>query len=161
MYALVRILKPRVVVETGVDKGLGSCVICAALRRNKMEGADGQYFGTDINPKAGFLLDGDYSLFGEILYGDSIETLERFESQIDVFVNDSDHSAEYERREYEVVWLTKCRLTELLLVTMSDITTKLWEFCRKEGWSFSYIAEEPRDFWFEGGGVGVAQRKSS
>ena len=30
-YALVRALKPRTVVETGADKGLGSCVL-AALR---------------------------------------------------------------------------------------------------------------------------------
>ena len=34
-YALARALKPRVVIETGVDKGLGACVLCAALKRNE------------------------------------------------------------------------------------------------------------------------------
>ena len=33
-YALVRATKPRVVVETGVDRGLGTAVIAAALMRN-------------------------------------------------------------------------------------------------------------------------------
>ena len=31
-YALVRALKPRTVVETGVDKGLGSCVLAACAK---------------------------------------------------------------------------------------------------------------------------------
>ena len=30
-YIAVRVIKPRIVVETGVDKGLGSCVIASAL----------------------------------------------------------------------------------------------------------------------------------
>ena len=42
-YALVRALKPRTVVETGVDKGLGSCVLAAALLRNRSEGYPGFY----------------------------------------------------------------------------------------------------------------------
>src|SRR5438045_1183570 len=37
-YAMIRAAKPRVVVETGVDKGLGSVVIAAALMRNSAEG---------------------------------------------------------------------------------------------------------------------------
>lgn len=41
-YALVRACRPRVVVETGVDKGLGTCVIAAALRRNAEEGSAGR-----------------------------------------------------------------------------------------------------------------------
>ena len=33
-YALIRAVKPSHVVETGTDKGLGSCVIAAALLAN-------------------------------------------------------------------------------------------------------------------------------
>jgi hypothetical protein len=54
-YAFVRALKPKVVVETGVDKGLGACVLTAALIRNREEGYEGRYYGTDINPAAGYL----------------------------------------------------------------------------------------------------------
>jgi hypothetical protein len=37
-YALARALKPSVVVETGVEKGLEALVLCAALLRNAQEG---------------------------------------------------------------------------------------------------------------------------
>ena len=88
-YALVRALKPRTVVETGVDKGLGSCVLASALLRNHAEGHPGRYVGTDINPQAGWLFQGPYREVGEILYGDSIESLQRLERPIDLFI-DSD-----------------------------------------------------------------------
>ena len=52
-YAVVRALKPKLVIETGVDKGLGSVLLCAALARNAEEGHEGRYLGTDINPRAG------------------------------------------------------------------------------------------------------------
>src|SRR5207247_2252213 len=47
-YAFVRAMKPSIVVETGIDKGLGSCVIAAALIKNIEEGYSGYYYGTDI-----------------------------------------------------------------------------------------------------------------
>ena len=102
-YAVTRILKPAVVVETGIDKGLGACVLCAALLRNRDEGRPGRYFGTDINPRAGYLLTGRYAETGTLLYGDSIASLERLDERIDLFINDSDHSEDYEAREYDVV----------------------------------------------------------
>src|SRR5688572_13495170 len=102
-YALIRILKPRVVVETGVDKGLGACVIAAALMRNTSEGHVGKYIGTDINPRKGYLLSGEYARHGQILYGDSVESLRALTDTIDLFINDSDHSAQYEAREYETI----------------------------------------------------------
>ena len=40
-YALVRSMKPKKVVETGTDKGLGACVIAAALKKNDEEGYRG------------------------------------------------------------------------------------------------------------------------
>src|SRR3546814_678222 len=100
-YAVVRATKPRVVVETGVDKGLGAMVLCAALLRNAEEDRPGRYFGTDINPHAGYLLQPPYDSVGEILYGDSLASLASFADSIDLFINDSDHSRDYERREYE------------------------------------------------------------
>ena len=98
-YTVVRATKPEVVVETGVDQGMGAVVLCAALKRNAVEGHTGRYFGTDINPVAGYFLSGEYARFGKILYGDSLKSLEAMD-KIDVFINDSDHSAEYEQAEY-------------------------------------------------------------
>ncbi len=77
-YAFVRATKPKLVIETGVDKGLGSVLLCAALLRNKAEGHEGYYYGTDINPEGGFLLAGKWAQAGQILYGDSIESLRSY-----------------------------------------------------------------------------------
>src|SRR5436190_16049978 len=55
-YALIRATKPRVVVETGVDRGLGTAVIAAALRRNNNEGAAGMLYATDIVSTCGYLM---------------------------------------------------------------------------------------------------------
>jgi hypothetical protein len=82
-------LKPGLVVETGVDKGLGSVVLASALRRNRAEGFPGEYLGNDINPHAGFLLQETYALGGCIAIGDSIEMLKKLEANIDLFINDS------------------------------------------------------------------------
>ena len=57
-------MKPKVVVETGVDHGIGSCILCAALLRNTKEGEGGRYYGTEIRTEAGRLLSGIYAEIG-------------------------------------------------------------------------------------------------
>jgi hypothetical protein len=49
-----------------------------------------------LNPQAGYLLAASYIEWGEILYGDSITSLRALQRDIDLFINDSDHSAEYD-----------------------------------------------------------------
>jgi predicted O-methyltransferase YrrM len=154
-YAFVRALRPTVVVETGVDKGLGSCVLAAAILRNRAEGFPGKYYGTDINPRAGFLLSGPYKEVGEILYGDSIESLRTMTEPIDLFINDSDHSAEYEGREYDVVE-SKLAPGAVALGDNAHVTDKLLEFARRTNRRFLFFGEDTGSFWFPGCGIGVA-----
>lgn len=154
-YALARILKPNIIVETGVDKGLGACVLTAALKRNAEEGYQGRYYGTDINPNAGYLLTGIYSDFGEILYGDSITSLSKFNQPIDLFINDSDHSAEYEAREYKTI---QNKLTEnaIILGDNSHCTDKLLEFSLETSRHFIFFQEKPSKHWYPGAGIGIS-----
>jgi hypothetical protein len=70
--------------------------LCAALLRNATEEFSGKYYGTDLNPTAGYFLKGRYADVGPILFGDSITSLANFGGEIDLFINDSDHSADYE-----------------------------------------------------------------
>jgi Methyltransferase domain len=157
-YALVRILKPKVIIETGVDKGLGSVVLCAALARNAADGAPGYYYGTDINPKAGYLLKDQYAQYGKILYGDSIESLAAFGDKIDLFINDSDHSATYEADEYRVV-ADKLASNALIVGDNCEVTNALCDFAEKSGRTFAFWREEPQKHWFSGGGIGLAYKK--
>jgi hypothetical protein len=158
-YAFVRILKPHVVVETGVDKGLGSVTLCSALMRNAAEGFPGRYFGTDKDPDAGFLLTEPYSSVGEILYGDSIQSLQSI-PEIDVFINDSDHSADYERREYEVV-APKLGAHGLILGDNSHCTDVLARFSAEHGRQFIFFREQPKDHWYPGAGIGISFMRST
>jgi predicted O-methyltransferase YrrM len=157
-YAFARALKPKVIVETGVDKGLGACVLTAALKRNKEEGYEGWYYGTDINPEAGHLLSGDYANCGSIFYGDSIKSLNKLDSVIDLFVNDSDHSAAYEAEEYKTIE-NKLSKDAIILGDNAHCTDKLLEFSLRTNRRFIFFQERPRDHWYPGAGIGISFRR--
>ena len=153
-YAIARATKPKVIIETGVDKGLGCVLMCAALKRNAQEGAPGRYYGTDINPEAGWMLTGEYAEHGEILYGDSIESLKAFEGPIDLFINDSDHSSEYEGREYQTVAEQVAK--GIVLGDNAHVTDELLNWSQEQGRSYLFFKERPMDHWYPGAGVGIS-----
>jgi hypothetical protein len=156
-YAATRILKPRVVVETGVDKGFGSCLLAAALMRNEAEGHPGRYFGTDINPHAGFLFTGKYEAYGQTLFGDSIASLAALNAKVDLFINDSDHSANYEYQEYRTI---KDKLTSRAVIIGDNcsVTGSLLRFSVDAGRRFLFVNDVPRNHWDSGSGVGISFR---
>jgi len=154
-YVVARAIKPHIIVETGVEQGLGSVVLCSALLKNAQEGAPGKYYGTDINTQAGYLLKGEYATVGEILYGDSIKTLTNFNKRIDLFINDSDHSAEYEWQEYLTIE-NKLGDRSVVLGDNAHVSDKLCQFARKTNRKFVYFGEKPKNHWYPGAGIGVA-----
>jgi predicted O-methyltransferase YrrM len=157
-YAIARAPKPRVIIETGVHQGLGSVLLCSALKRNAGEGAPGKYYGTDINTSAGALLAAPFDQYGKILYGDSIASLQALDETIDLFINDSDHSAEYEAREYALV---ESRLSPkcVVLGDNSHVTNELLKFSAKTGRQFLFFKEEPKNHWYPGAGIGISFRR--
>jgi predicted O-methyltransferase YrrM len=159
-YAFVRALKPKIVVETGVDKGLGAVVLISALMRNAQDGFEGYYYGTDIRPTAGYLLTKTYAAYGEILYGDSIESLQQLDQTIDLFINDSDHSATYEGREYVAIQ-EKLGSDAVILGDNAHVSEELLTFALKTGRRYLYFGEQPKDHWYRGAGIGVAFNEPS
>ena len=154
-YALARAIKPKVLIETGVDRGHGALILCAALLRNAAEGFPGHYYGTDLRPEAGYLLGGPYAAVGQILVGDSIESLKAFHECVDLFINDSDHSAEYEADEYQVI-APKLSSRAIVLGDNAHATDKLARFSRKTNRHFLFFREEPKDHWYPGAGIGIS-----
>lgn len=153
-YAFVRATKPRVVVETGVDKGLGSCVLSAALIRNAQEGFPGRYYGTDINPQAGYLYAAPYNGVGTILYGDSIESLKNLAEPIDLFINDSDHSAEYEAQEYATIH-GKLSYRAMIIGDNAHVTSSLFDYAHQHNKKYLFFSEKPKDHFYPGAGIGL------
>jgi hypothetical protein len=154
-YALVRVRKPRLVVETGVDLGLGALVLCEALRRNRLEGSDGRYIGLDINPGAGAMLSGAWAELGAVRYGDAIETIGRLDTPVDLYVSDSDHSADYEYREYRAM-APHLAPTAPIIADNAHVSDSLHRFAEETGRSFAFFREEPADHWYPGGSIGLS-----
>jgi hypothetical protein len=159
-YALIRALKPELVVETGVSHGVGACVIATALLQNRREGHDGKYLGTDWDPEAGILFSGQYAQVGAISYGDSIESLMALNASIDLFINDSDHSVDYEGREYEVI-ASKLSDRAFILGDNSHASPSLRNFAEKSGRNFLFFKEVPKDHWYPGGGIGISSPRKT
>ena len=154
-YAVVRAVKPKVVVETGVEKGIGSLVLCSALLRNAAEGTGGHYYGFDLDPASGWLLKGKYAEVGTIIYGDSCSNLAQFDKTIDVMVSDSAHTRNYELREYRTI-ADRLSPRAILLSDDAHVHDCLGEFARETGRHFLFFAERPKDHWYPGGGIGFA-----
>jgi predicted O-methyltransferase YrrM len=153
-YVLARVLRPRLIVETGVDKGLGACVLSAALLRNAAEGSPGRYLGIDLNRNAGWLLREPWSRVGSIVYGDSLQELARLEC-IDFLIHDSNHSPEHESAEYRVA-LPRLAEGALVLSDNAHDCDALWRFARETKRRYAFFAEQPQDHWFPGEGIGLA-----
>jgi hypothetical protein len=154
-YALARVLKPKLIIETGVHHGVGACVLTSALIRNRVDGSPGRYLGTDIDPGAGTLLNGRYAREGRIAYGDSITTLRTIDTPIDFFINDSDHSADYEAQEYETI-LPLLAKNSIVLGDNSHTNTKLNDFSRQQDRPYLFFREVPANHWYPGAGIGIS-----
>jgi predicted O-methyltransferase YrrM len=154
-YIFVRALKPKIVVETGVDKGLGAIVVAAALMRNKNEGYDGHYFGTDINPKAGYLFTGPYATYGEILVGDSVESLKKLNFPINLFIFDSMRTSQYEALEYQTI-KDKLETGSIILTTFAHGSDELLKFSLETHRRYLSFRERPLNHYYPGGEIGAA-----
>lgn len=155
-YAMVRILKPEVVVECGIDRGLGGSVLCQALVRNWHEGhGRGVYYGIDINPQAGGMVKSKYghlwTIDVNILIGDSLEVIGGID-QIDLFIHDSSHG-EREMKEYELLNLSE---NAVILSNNAHCDDTLLRFSEQHNRRFVHFREQPKDHWSPGGGIGIS-----
>ena len=155
-YAIVRAARPGHVVETGVDKGLGTCVLASALLRNAADGAPGRLTSLDINPDAGYLAMAEpWSSVVDLVIGDSIGSIGALDRPVDLFLHDSDHSVGHERREFAAVE-PKLAPGALLLTDNVTVTNVLAEHAERTGRRFLTYRETPARHWFPGDGIGVA-----
>lgn len=155
-YAIVRATRPQHVVETGVDKGLGTCVLAAALLRNAADGHPGRVTSLDINPEAGYLArTAPWSEVVDLVIGDSIASIAALDRPVDLFLHDSDHSRAHEKREFEAVE-GKLAPGAILLTDNVTATNVLAEHAERTGRKFLAYRETPANHWYPGDGIGVA-----
>jgi hypothetical protein len=155
-YAMVRASRPAHVVETGTDKGLGTCVLAAALLRNAADGHPGRVTSIDINPEAGYLARAaPWSGVVDMVLGDSAAEIGGLTTSVDLFLHDSDHSAAHERTELRAVENVLAP-GALLLSDNAMHTNVLPRYAEATNRRFLVFAERPVRHWFPGDGIGAA-----
>jgi predicted O-methyltransferase YrrM len=153
---MLRARRPELVVETGTDKGLGTCVLAAALLRNAAEGHPGRVLSMDINPDAGYLARAQpWSSVAELVPGDSVASIEALAGPVDVFLHDSDHSGGHERAELAAVE-PRLAAGALLLTDNVTSTNVLARHAEATGRRFLAFTERPARHWYPGDGIGAA-----
>lgn len=155
-YLLVRAVKPKVVVEAGLDKGLGACIIGAALLKNAAEGSPGQYYGlTLLTAQDAFLYGAPYDFHGQLVMGDSVDFLGKTGPNIDIFIHDTTNNPAHEQAQFTAL---RPRLATDAIVLSTWFTEKFAEFAQQSGLTVLTFQESPVRHWYPGGKIAFAFR---
>jgi predicted O-methyltransferase YrrM len=108
LYVICRLVKPKIVVETGVASGVSSAYILHALHQN----GQGTLYSIDYPTpgeelQTGWLVPEEMRNRWRLIRGKSSEKLPDLLNdilEVDLFLHDSDHSYQNMRFEFETVW---------------------------------------------------------
>ncbi len=109
-YALIKLLKPEIVVETGVGAGVSSWTILHAMEENgvgRLVSIDLPTPNTELLPAVGYLVPRELRHRWELRTGPSQRLLPQVLDelgQINIFLHDSRHSYSNQLREYQTAW---------------------------------------------------------
>lgn len=162
LYFLVRALKPRVVVETGVCYGASSGYILEALARN----GTGELYSIDLGndpqePPNDFFVPPDSQHHWRLIIGDSKQELPRLLKRlgrIDLFHHDSLHTFEHMMWEYETAFP---HLSTEGVLSSHDVITVLSLFKPFQRDPFSLFCERHGLHWQTAYNFGVAMGSSA
>jgi predicted O-methyltransferase YrrM len=109
-YVLVKMLKPNIMVETGVGAGVSSWTILQAMEENdngRLISIDLPTPNTELLPEVGYLVPKKLRHRWDLRTGPSRRLLPQALSElggIDIFQHDSRHSYSNQLREYQTAW---------------------------------------------------------
>jgi len=72
-----------------------------------------------------------------------------------LFINDSDHSADYEYHEYLTI-AANLTPNAIILGDNSHISDSLRRFSEERKRNFLVFREKPKDHWYPGAGIGIS-----
>lgn len=139
LYALTRVLRPEVVVETGVANGISSSFILKALDNN----GKGTLYSIDLHyregvtvplgRKLGWVIPEELRHRWSLLLGESTKVLPRLLHDlgfVDIFLHDSRHTYRTMMKEYAIAW-PYLRRGGLLLSHDVKLNDAFLDFCDK------------------------------
>lgn len=149
IYVLIRVCKPRLVLETGVFYGGNTVFILKALEDNGYgrlisidlpdsrirqidapprhpSVGDSELYREDLRP--GFLVPPALEARWDLVLGDSLAEIPKRTETFDLYVHDSDHSYDFLKREMEAA-LPKLSVNALAVVDDIDWSNAFYEVC--------------------------------
>ncbi len=147
IYAAVKLMRPRVMVETGVGPGTTSTAIL-----NAMKGTGGRLYSFDLGVKfgqseqipVGAVVPKEFRDDWELILGDSSNTLPREIKRIapvDIFFHDSDHTYEHVTFELET-FMEYAAEKFLVIIDNFNWSDAPKDFCEKYGLELYHIADD-------------------
>ena len=154
-YAIARILKPSLIVETGIHDGLGSALLLRAIERNEAEGSPGRLISVDINPQSGWLVDERLRTHWTPVFGSTFDVLEGAVdgSEVGMIIHDSQHTYECERFEFATA-LAHAAPSVALVSDNAHTTSALRDVCAELGIEYKFFRERPSGHFYPGAGIG-------
>lgn len=137
LYILVKVMKPKVVVETGVSAGRSSGFILQALHEN----GEGYLYSIDPDPNAGWAIPKYLRYRHKLFIGASKDILPKLVRElpmIDIFLHDSLHTYDNMIFEYRTAWHA-LKKGGILLSDDVDWNTAFEDFSREIGCRAVYL----------------------
>ena len=157
-YAVVRGLRPRLVIEIGAHDGLGSLLLLRALELNQAEGWPGRLVSFDVNRTAGWLV-GDHPLWHLRLQSsqDGMGQVLAASGPLDVFIYDGWHTYD---AEYADLRTAAAHLSPqgALLSDDAQVTRALRDLCQNLGFGYLEFQEVPVEHFYPGAVLAAGRR---
>lgn len=151
IYVIVRILRPGIVVETGVAAGISSAYILKALHRN----GRGILFSIELSiplqptrdlwipegREIGYAIPENLKTRWKLILGDSKEKLPELLNALntlDLFLHDSLHTYEHMTFEYKTAWKV-LRKNGILLSDDVNLNKAFIDFCKRNNAGYMII----------------------
>jgi hypothetical protein len=142
-YAIARVLRPEVIVETGIKDGLGSVLLLRALQRNAAEGASGRLISFDLYPDKGWLVPDELRDRWQPIFASTQDALAPAlgDLRVGMLVHDSDPaSADFEYRTA----LDHAAPRLALVAGTAHHSDALRALCEEHGVAYHYFHDRPK-----------------
>ena len=151
-YVLIRALRPRLIVETGIYNGFGSLTLLRALERNAADGTPGELISFDASELAGSFVEPRRYPGWRHVVGFTTDVLEATLAgrQIGALFQDSDHSAAVQALEFGAA-LTNPEPTLLLVDASGGQSPVLEQLSQQRGGDYRQVRLGAADHWYQRG----------
>ena len=149
-YAITRIIKPDIVIESGVFEGLGSALLTMGLFQNFKENPKirPKFIGIDIKLKNYYLNPQFDKIDIELNEIDSIDFLNKFnEKKKILYISDAKHDPEFEKKEYNLI---SKNLIKNSIIISDNGSEALSEFSILNNKKILCFTEQVSEHWYSG-----------